>query len=118
MSDRHFFEWFESNNPDIPKGTEVTAHRDLKSDQLIVTYDINGMKFKRCFNVDVVNEVVIYNEVGMSNLFERNEPSASHKEAMELTKEPYVLLPALKEGKRYELRQLSDDSFIVLIVDE
>jgi hypothetical protein len=56
--------------------------------------------------------------MSVSNLFEQNEPSASHKEAMELTKEPYVLLPALKEGKRYELRQLSDGSFIVLIVDE
>jgi len=54
----------------------------------------------------------------VSNLFERNEPSAQHQEAMSLTSEPYVLLPALKDGMRYELKPLSDGAFIVVIVKE
>lgn len=52
MSDNDFFEWFAEKNPDVPKGTVVTAAYDYFANQVIVTYVLGGNPVKRVYNVD------------------------------------------------------------------
>ncbi|QBZ73604.1 hypothetical protein SEA_ROSAASANTEWAA_40 [Streptomyces phage RosaAsantewaa] len=51
----------------------------------------------------------------MTNLFENNEPFKDHNELREMSDGPYVVLPPLAEGYHYELVQISDGSYGVIV---
>lgn len=57
----------------------------------------------------------IKKEEEVPNLFENNEPFKTHDELSSMSDGPYVVLPPLADGYRYELVQISDGSYGVVV---
>ncbi|AWN06000.1 hypothetical protein SEA_RAVENPUFF_43 [Streptomyces phage RavenPuff] len=86
MTDAEFFAWFEEQNPDIPKGTEVTANYDYIANQLYVTYEVDGVKHYRVYNVNYIDGKAELEEITVPrNEFEQNVPIENEDKEVPLT---------------------------------